>query len=158
MSSEISNELASIQEKIEKTCKKLRDYNDEVLEERKGYMNKIKELEEMCGEECRRNLEEHLKICDGGYAKDDPNYGRPYYKCEMRSVCYECKKSHNRSKNGRCSHYYEIKHLDEQLENLEEYSDYLEDQISDLEADYELKLAIKEDRYKQYNNNLYDDY
>ena len=158
MSSEISNELASIQEKIEKTCKKLRDYNDEVLEERKGYMNKIKELEEMCGEECRRNLEEHLKICDGGYEKDHPNYGRSYYKCEIRSVCYECKKSHNSSKNGRCSHYYEIKHLDEQLENLEEYSDYLEDQISDLEADYELKLAIKEGRYEQYKDDLYDDY
>ena len=152
------NELVAMQENLELTRKRLSDYIDEVREERTGYISKIKEQKKMCGDECLRELEKHLEICDGGYDKDHPNYGRSYYKCEIRSVCYECKKSHNIEKNGRCSHYYEIKHLDEQLENLEEYSDELQDQISDLEADYELKLAIKEGRYEQYKDDLYDDY
>jgi queuine/archaeosine tRNA-ribosyltransferase len=98
-----------------------------------------------------------LEICDGGYAKDHPNYGKPYYKCELDSVCYHCK-NYNYENDGRCSHYYEIEHLDEKLENLCCYSENLKNRIVDLQVDYEIKLAIKEGRYEEYKNDLYDDY
>ena len=128
--SEMTNdELLALQEKIQSTKKRLQDYKDEVREERRGYITKIEEEKKLCGIECLRELEKHLEICDGGYEKDHANYRRPYYKCEMRSVCYECKKSSNIENNGRCSHFYEIKHLEEQLENIEYYDDGLEDQI-----------------------------
>jgi hypothetical protein len=152
------NELEHIQEELERLHKRLSDFRDEVREERTGYISKIREEKKMCGDECLRELEKHLEICDGGYEKDHPNYGRSYYKCEIRSVCYECNKSHNIEKNGRCSHYYEIKHLDEKLENIEEYDEKLQDRIIDLEVEYERKLAIKEGRYEQYKEDLYDDY
>jgi len=75
----------------------------------------------------------------------------------MRSVCYECKKSENIENNGRCSHFYEIEHLEKELENIKYHKDELEDQIINLEVDYERKLAIKEGRYEQYMEDL-DDY
>ena len=148
-------ELDAIKEKIERTRKSLNDYTNEVNEERNGYLNKIKEQKKLCGDECSKKLEEHLKICDGGYSKDDKNYGKPYYKCERESVCYHCDR-YNYENNGRCSHYYEIKHLDEQFENLGEYSEDLSDRICSLEVDYDRKLAIKEGRYEQYKEDLWD--
>ena len=149
-------ELDAIKEKLERTRKRLRDEKDEVCEERNGYINKIKEQQKMCGDECLKNLEEHLKICNGGYDKDDKNYGKPYYKCERKSVCYHCKSDYKN--NGRCSHYYDIEYLEQQLENIEEFDDYLEDKIIDLQIDYERKLAIKEGKYEQYKEDLYYDY
>ena len=166
MSSKISNndscdeqvtveELNSIKEKMEINRKRLCDYEDEIREDRRDLINKIKEQEELCGDECLKNLEEHLKTCDGGYEKDDPNYGKMYYKCERSSVCYNCD-LYNNENNGRCSHYYDIKYLNEQLENLEEYRDDLKDRILDLEVDYDRKLAIKEGRLEQYDEDLWD--
>jgi len=156
--SEITNdELLALKEKIQSTKKRLQDYKDETREERQDYGRQILAQTKLCGSECLRELEKHLEICDGGYEKDHANYKRPYYKCEMRSVCYECNKSFNIENNGRCSHFYEIKHLEEQLENIEYYDDSLEDKIMDLEVDYGRKLAIKEGRYEQYCEDL-DDY
>jgi len=152
-----NDELLAIKQTIETTRERLRDYENEIRDERKGYINRIREQKEQCGDECLKQLQEHLQICDGGYDKDHENYGKPYYKCEMRSVCYHCK-NYNREKNGRCSHFYEIEYLDERLENLQYYSEDLKERIIDLEVEYEMKLAIKEGRYEQYKEDLYDDY
>lgn len=151
-----NDELLALKEKIQRTKQSLKDHKDEVREERRGYKTKIQELSKLCGSECLRELEKHLEICDGGYDKDHENYRKPYHKCEMRTVCYECKKSHNIKNNGRCSHFYDIEYLNEQLENTEYYDDCLEDEICELEADYDRKLAIKEGRYEQYKEDLYD--
>jgi hypothetical protein len=155
--SEITNdELLALKEQIDRVQKNLYDYQDEVREERKDYLTKIKEQKQLCGDQCLKDLQKHLDICDGGYSKDDPNYGKPYYKCERESVCYNCDKSNNIENNGRCSHFYEIKHLDERLENLEWHSEDLSDQIIDLQVEYDRKLAIKEGRYEQYKEDLWD--
>lgn len=157
MSSEITtDELLAIKENIERLSKRLHNYQCEVHEERLGYRIKIEEQQKLCGNECLKKLEEHLEICKGGYLENDPNYGKQYYKCERGSVCYDCGKSSNIENNGRCSHFYDIKYLGEQLENLEEYSEDLNDRIIDLQVEYDRKLAIKEGRYEQYKEDLLD--
>jgi hypothetical protein len=157
MSSEITtDELLAIKEKMERVSKRLHNYQCEVHEERLGYIIKIKEQQKLCGDECLKVLEKHLEICKGGYSENYPNYGKPYYKCERESVCYYCDKSGNIANNGRCSHFYEIKYLGEKLENLEEYSEDLNDSIIDLQVEYDKKLAIKEGRYEQYKEDLLD--
>jgi hypothetical protein len=157
MSSAYEIDIDELKEKIQIAKKRLEDYEDEVVLERIVLIKKIQEQKKLCGSECLRELNKHLEICNGGYEKDHPNYRRPCYKCEMRSVCYECKKSENIENNGRCSHFYEIEHLEKELENIEYHKDELKDQIINLEVDYERKLAIKEGRYEQYMEDL-DDY
>jgi len=93
----------------------------------------------VCGEE----LKIHLDVC-----VSDP-------KCCDNHVAYECRYA---NENGRCSHYYEIKHLEEKLEMYEYYIDENRDRIIDLEIDYEVALAKKEGRYEEYKERLYDEF
>jgi hypothetical protein len=108
----------------------------------------LREQKKLCksSDKCVQKLNDHLKICGGIDGK---------YKCEKYHVSYDCQFT---KENGRCSHYYEIKHIEEQLEDYqyvidEYYSSYLE-----LEISYERALAVKENRLEEYIQQIEDDY
>ena len=61
-----NDELLAIKETIDKTRERLRDYEDEIRDERRAYINKIGQQKELCGDECLKQIREHLQICDGG--------------------------------------------------------------------------------------------
>jgi hypothetical protein len=92
---------------------------------------------------CAEELKIHLDVC-----VSEP-------KCRDNYVAYECRYAHQ---NGRCSHYYGIKRLEEELEMYEYYIDENRDRIIDLEIDYEVALAKKEGRYEEYKESLYDEF
>jgi len=74
------------------------------------------------------------------------------FTCDENHVAYEC----TFKENGRCSHYYNIKHYEERLENYAYVEDEYTDSYNDYCVEYERVLAIKEDRYEEYKNRLYD--
>ena len=111
-------------------------------------------------ETCAQKLERHLDKCTGFD-------GTGKYKCTENFVCYDCDNSDKIAENGRCSHYYEIKSANEELE-MEEYNYILsngsiyeyqdEDRIEDLEYKYRRALAVKENRLEEFVEAIYDSY
>jgi len=128
-------EINSIKEKMDKYDKKIYEYRDEVSDNRKELINSIKEQSRLCNEECAKKLKEHLDVCDASP-----------YKCNKDYVSYDCRFK----ENGRCSHYYEIKYLNERLEDIEYDEDELTNSYIDYKVEYERVLAIKENRYDEY--------
>ena len=133
-------EINLIKEKMDKYEKKINEYTDEVSDNRRELFNSIKEQMQLCNEECAKKLKEHIDICD---AKD--GYGK-LYKCKKDYLAYDCRFK----ENGRCSHYYEIKYLNQRLEDIEYYEDELTNSYLDYKVEYERALAIKENRYEEY--------
>jgi hypothetical protein len=137
-------ELDVIKEKMEKAEKQLRDYEKEVRGERHDYIRKIRQQQEMCGDECVRELEEHLKVCKGINGK---------YKCTKDFVFHDCQFN---SENGRCSHYYEIEELETELGLCDESIYDFKRKYIFLEREYQKQLAIKENRSEEYE--MFDEF
>jgi hypothetical protein len=91
-------------------------------------------------ETCEQKLKKHLDVCTCKY------------KCTKDYVSYDCQFK----ENGRCSHYYEIEHLQEDLDFYEYNIHEDENKIMDLEVEYERALAVKEDRLNEYYSYLDD--
>jgi len=133
-------ELNRIKENADKAKKILDDYSYKVFYKQCECRHKIREQKELCGDECLRKLNEHLKIC--------PEIdGTGKYKCTKNYISYDCQFK----QNGRCSHYYEIEELQIEL-------GYYDDDIHDMRAnfyDYEItynrELAKKENRLEEYD-------
>jgi hypothetical protein len=136
------SELKEKKEEIEKLWKYLGEYNKE-WPEIPGLRRLVREQEKLCGEECAQKLQKHLDVCPELNEK---------YKCSKNFVSYIC----TFKENGRCSHYYEIKRASEEIENYEYDLYEYKDRIMDLECEYERALAVKEDRLKEYLDDLYD--
>jgi hypothetical protein len=107
--------------------------------------NSIREQIGLCDEKCKEKLQKHLDICTGFNGK---------YKCTRDFVSYDCQFK----ENGRCSHYYEIEHLSEDLDRYEYYEEEAKSEIGELEYQYERALAVKENRLQEYLDDLYDDW
>lgn len=90
-------------------------------------------------ETCAQKLQKHLDTCT---------------KCNKNYISYDCQFK----ENGRCSHYYEIETIREDLENYEYCEEQYRDDIQRLEYDYNRALAIKEDRLQEFVDDLYDDF
>jgi len=137
-------ELNNMKEKKE-LQESLQDYIDEIYADRKKAILLIREQKKLCGEKCEKELQAHLDICTGLNGK---------YKCTENYVSYDCRFK----ENGRCSHFYEIKIADEELEDYEYYEHEKKDRLQDLEIEYERALAVKENRLQEYLDDMYDDW
>jgi len=91
---------------------------------------------------CSQELQKHLDVCTGD--------GSGRYKCTKNFVSFDCENG----ENGRCSHYYEIENAKEDLGYIECIEHEQNIIIAELESEYQLALAKKEDRLREY---LYDD-
>ena len=138
-------ELNDMEERIKQLQESLQDYIDEIYADRKKAILLIREQKKLCGEKCEKELQAHLDKCTGFNGK---------YKCTENYVSYDCQFK----ENGRCSHFYEIKRADEELEKYEYYEYDKKDRIQDLEIEYERALAVKENRLQEYLDDLYDDW
>ena len=104
-----------------------------------GHLNQIEEQKRLCGDECKRILNEHLKICLGFD-------GTGNYKCTDIHPSYYCQFK----ENGRCSHYYKIEDFMEKLEWYAENIDILAGDYYQLKFRYNKELAKKENRLDEY--------
>jgi hypothetical protein len=137
-------ELNSIKEKMDNAKKELNDYESKVRDKMWDIKDSIYQQKRLCKEtsSCSQRLDEHLKVCDSTY------------KCKKNFVAYECQFK----ENGRCSHYYEIEELERNLEDYEYDIDQYHETYVDLQVTYERNLAIKEDRYEEYKQQMEDDF
>ena len=137
-------ELNEMKEELEKVRKSRDDYYREVCDDMKKLRQTIREQNKLCGEECAQKLQAHLDTCTGLDGK---------YACTETFVYYDCQFK----ENGRCSHYYEIKRAEEDLEHYEYYDHVKTSHLIDLEIEYERALAVKEGRLKEYEDAISDD-
>jgi chromosome segregation ATPase len=139
-------EINSIKERMDKAENDLETYRDKIYDNKRKLIDLLREQERLCrtNDECRKKLDKHLEICSGD--------GK--YRCEKDFVSYDCQFK----ENGRCSHYYEIKHIEESLENYEYTDDSYKESYIDLQIIYERALAVKENRLKEYQQQLEDDF
>lgn len=137
-------EINALKERMIEAENNLENYISKVQKEKNALIKSISEQCLLCKStsKCGEKLEEHLKVCDS------------VHKCKKDFVAYECQFK----KNGRCSHYYEIKHLDEDLENIEYVIDDYRRKYLDLKVEYERELARKEDRLEEYEQQEDDDW
>jgi hypothetical protein len=137
-------EINLLKEKMDKAKIELDKYRDEVWDDTFNLRKTIREQCVLCQADptCSEKLDKHLKECNSTY------------KCTKSFVAYECQFK----ENGRCSHYYEIKHLEENLENYDYVMESCHSDHIDLEITYERALAIKEDRYEEYKRKIEEDY
>jgi len=142
-------EINVIKAKMDKAKHELDTYRDEIYDNKCKLIDSLREQQILCNssDKCTQKLDAHLKICSG-------IDGNGKYKCKKDHVSYDCQFR----ENGRCSHYYEIEHIEEQLEDYqyvidEYYSSYLE-----LENSFERALAVKENRLDEYEQQIEDDY
>ena len=143
-------ELNKIKENADKAKKILDNYSDKVFDEQREYRRKIRQQKELCGDECVRKLDEHLKICEG-------IDGTGKYKCTKDFISYDCKYKNN----GRCSHYYEIEELESDLGDCNETIYDMRTKLYKLEETYNRELAKKENRIEEYDKEMeeeWDDY
>jgi hypothetical protein len=140
-------ELDALKEDIAKLRLSLKTFREkDYYPRRKVLFNLIREQDALCGELCAEKLAKYLKECKGE--------GSGKYKCSKNWVCYYCQFK----ENGRCSHYYEIKQAEEEIEEGEYYYEEDVDKLKKLENRYERMLAVKENRLEEYLNDLYYDY
>ena len=142
-------EINSIKEKMDKAKNDLDRYRDKIYEKKYELLVSLREQKKLCksSNECVQKLDAHLKICGG-------IDGTGKYKCEKDYVSYDCQFK----KNGRCSHYYEILHIEESLEHYEYVDHSYYETYIDLEISYERALAVKENRLKEYDQQMEDDF
>jgi len=133
-------ELNEMKEKIDNCQKSLFKYKIEVWPRMSELEVLIRKEKKLCNEICKEELQKHLDICSSSY------------KCKDNIVSHECQFK----ENGRCSHFYEIENLTEDLDDYECIIHQEEIRIIDLEVEYDRALAIKEDRLKEYFDKLDD--
>jgi hypothetical protein len=76
------------------------------------------------------------------------------FKCTVDFLSYYCRFRDT----GRSSHYYEIKKQREILDFYEENLEYIEDIYYSKKYEYEKNLAIKENRYTEYQQKLDEEF
>lgn len=132
-------EINAIKEKMDKIINNLENYRAEIFDETSDLVSKLTEQEKLCNSdsECAKKLDAHLKTCD---------------ECTKTYVAYYC----NYKDNGRCEHYYDIKYINEKLDNFQYDIDQYLESYQDLEVIYDKVLAIKENRYEEYKRKMYD--
>ena len=137
-------EINAIKEKMDKAKYELDAYRDKVWDDMWDLNDSLRKQRMLCksSTECSEKLDAHLNTCNGKY------------KCKKEFVAYNCQFE----ENGRCSHYYEIENLEEQLENFEYIIDEDTSRYHDLHYEYERALAVKENRLDEYQQQLEDDY
>jgi len=133
-------ELLSLKERMTNAEKELEAYRTDVREERRRLERSISQQSLLCrsSPQCQEKLEEHLKVCDSTY------------KCSKDFVAYECQFK----KNGRCSHYYEIEHIEEDLGDVDYFLDDYKQKYQKLKNEYERQLAMKENRIDEYDQQM----
>ena len=147
-------EINLIKEKMDNYKRKIVEYNNKCRDSRKELINSIKKEESLCNDDCLQELKTHIDICKSTHKCDKLcESHNKCYTCDENYVAYECQFK----ENGRCSHYYAIKKFEERLEDYEYMEDEYTDSYLDYKIQYERVLAIKEDRYDEYCEDL-DDY
>jgi uncharacterized membrane-anchored protein YhcB (DUF1043 family) len=134
-------EINSIKEKMDKVKNNLDTYEDEIYNNKCELVDSLRKQRMLCksSTECTEKLDAHLNTCDG---------------CTKNYVSYDCRFK----ENGRCSHYYEIEHIEERLEDYQYVIDEYTSSYHDLQYEYERALADKENRLKEYQQQLEDDF
>jgi len=134
-------EINSLEDSMNKKKLELYRYKNSVRADMTALGSAINVQEKLCSSKCKKILEDHLKICNSNY------------KCHGDYVAYECRFIDN----GRCEHYYEIKHLNEKLEDFEYVIDQYDNEYVDAKISYERAFTIKRVGYEKYKEDLYDD-
>jgi hypothetical protein len=137
------HELNRIKEKMDEAKKKVDEYSISVSEKQWECRDKIHEQKKLCRDECVKKLDEHLKICQG---LDDNGK----YKCTKNYISYDCQFK----QNGRCSHYYEIEELENELAYYNENIRDMRIDFYDFEVIYNRALAKKENRLEDYDREM----
>jgi len=130
-------ELDRMKEQMEKAEKVLCDYKKEIYDERMDYKYKIGQQKELCGEECVKKLDEHMKVCERVNGEN---------KCTKDFISYDCQLK----SNGRCSHFYEKEELEAKLAFCDETIYNMSILHSSLSYNYERQIAIQENRYDMF--------
>lgn len=134
-------EINYMKERLDEIKTSLHEYEKKYWHHMTELVKLIRNQKKLCNEKCADELQKHLDICSSIYNK-----------CSVDFVAFDCKFNDN----GRCSHYYEIEDLQEELDNYKCDIHKYEYEIIELESCYERALAIKEDRLEEYYNNLED--
>ena len=144
-------EINAIKEKMDNYQKKIDEHRKKCSNNRKELAESLKKEKELCNEDCAKKLNAHIDICKSSHKCDEICAShRKCYTCDENYVAYDCQFK----ENGRCSHYYDIKHIEERLENYDYPEDEYTDSYMDYQVEYERALAIKEDRYDEYRRNI----
>ena len=140
-------EINSIKEEMDKVKNNLDTYEDEIYNNKCELLDSLRKQRMLCksSTECEEKLDAHLNICNGCDGK---------YKCTKNYISYDCRFK----ENGRCSHYYEIEHIEERLEDYEYVIHEYNSSYIDLQISYERALADKENRLDEYEQQLEDDW
>jgi hypothetical protein len=138
------NEINSMKEKMDEAKNKLDAYKKETKNEMYNLEFSIGEEKRKCSsnEECSVRLDAHISTCDSKY------------KCTKNFVAYECQFK----RNGRCSHYYEIEHLEKDLDDCQYDIDNYSSRYYNLKSEYERALAIKENSLAEHEQDEEDEY
>ena len=139
-----SYEINKMKEEMDNIKTKLAKYESQVGDTLDELYHLKREQKNLCtnSKECSDNLDAHIKICDSTY------------KCRKNFVAYECQFK----ENGRCSHYYKIEHVEEDIGYIEENIHDYHDKYLDMKIKYERALAIKEDRLEEYQRQMDEDW
>jgi len=136
----LKKKMDNCKETIEENRKKSRN-------ERSKLRNSIQDESRLCNDDCKKELNEHIELCKSKHICDLVCIQhKRCFTCDEDYVSYGCRFE----ENGRCSHYYAIKHYKEILENYAEQEDENTDSYLDYKIEFERALAIKEDRYEEY--------
>ena len=147
-------EINLLKEKMEKCMETIEENRKKSRNERSKLRNSIQDESRLCNDDCKKKLKEHIELCKSKHICDRV--------CIQHKRCFTCNEDYvsygcRFEENGRCSHYYAIKHYKESLEDYEEQEDEYTDFYLDYKIEYERALAIKEDRYDEYKR-IVDDY
>lgn len=137
-------EINALKELMDKASKDRDDASSNFRKYRSECYSRIREQQELCGEECERILEEHLHECTA-----KPN------KCTKRYVAYVCEYECN----GRCSHYFKIQQEEEDIEDYNYREGEFASKYHTTENEYKRELAKKEgwlDEYLEDCENAYE--
>lgn len=126
-------ELKKMKKKIDDKKNELLSYQNKVKDDMKELSILIFKQKQLCRNDstCVENLKKHIHKCQSNY------------KCTEKFLSNDCMFNDS---NGRCSHYFKLQHL---VENLEHYECNINEDIiiiDDLEYYYNRALAIKENR------------
>jgi len=147
-------EINLLKEKMDQCMETIEEIRRKTQNDRVELINSIRDERRLCNDDCKKKLEEHIKLCKSKHICDRIcKEHKRCFTCDEDYVAYECQFE----ENGRCSHYYAIKHYEERLENYEYTEDEYTDSYIDYKVEYERALAIKEDRYEEYKRDL-DEY
>lgn len=136
-------EIENIKDKMLKYKHQKEEYISETRLEYAKYKEILRENKKLCSEsiECKENLEKHIQSCTCG--------------CTKKFISYYCQ---FKDDNGRCNHYYEIEDANETIGIIEYNIQNLNDEYYEYESDYEREVAKKQNRLKEYYEELEEEW